>query len=84
MASLFILLLGSALLGTAVGYLFQLKRSVYSSHPLRLPIIGLLAGLTAFILFQVLTHTTGAPLWLLPLLIILQVWLWLGPLGPKQ
>ena len=45
--------------------------------------IALLGGLTAFMIHQVLVWTVGAPTWLLPILVVLQVWLWLGPLGPK-
>lgn len=84
MPTLLLLFLCSVLLGAITGYLFHFRRFGHISHPLRLPVIGVVAGITAFIIFQLLTHTTGAPLWLLPLLVIFQVWLWLGPLGPKR
>jgi len=73
----------SAVFGTVVGTLFRLSHLPGRERPLRFPLVGLTAGITAFFLHLVLNAVTGAPVWLLPVLVILQVWLWLGPLGPK-
>jgi len=69
--------------GAFTGSLFRLSRRPGSERPFMFPVLGLLGGLTAFLIHQVLTWTVGAPTWLLPILVVLQVWLWLGPLGPK-
>ncbi|PCF97473.1 hypothetical protein CPA45_01695 [Vreelandella nigrificans] len=84
MPTLPLLFLCALLLGAATGYLFRFTSRGPCTRLSTLLIIGMLGGATGLILFQVLVYTTGAPLWLLPLLIISQVWLWLGPLGPKQ
>ncbi|MEQ6918098.1 hypothetical protein [Halomonas aquatica] len=73
----------SAAFGAFVGLLFRLTRLPGRERPLRFPIVGLAAGITDFFIHLVLNRVTGAPLWLLPVLVVLQVWLWLGPLGPK-
>ena len=73
----------SAAFGALVGTTFRLFRLPGRERPLRFPLVGLTAGITAFFLHLLLNAVTGAPAWLLPLLVILQVWLWLGPLGPK-
>ncbi|MDX1464290.1 MAG: hypothetical protein R3215_01140 [Halomonas sp.] len=73
----------SAVFGTVVGTAFRLSRLPGRERPLRFPLVGLTAGITAFFLHLVLNAVTGAPVWLLPVLVILQVWLWLGPLGPR-
>lgn len=69
--------------GAFTGSLFRLSRRPGSERPLMFPVLGLLGGLTAFMIHRVLVWTVGAPDWLLPVLVVLQVWLWLGPLGPK-
>jgi len=73
----------AAAFGAFVGSLYRLSRRPGYRRPLFFPLIGLGAGITAYLIYYVLASTTGAPPWLLPLLVILQVWLWLGPLGPK-
>ncbi|WP_417329960.1 hypothetical protein [Halomonas cupida] len=70
--------------GAFTGSLFRLSRRPGSERPLMFPVLGLLGGLTAFMIHRVLVWTVGAPDWLLPVLVVLQVWLWLGPLGPKM
>ena len=69
--------------GAFIGLLFRLARRSRQERAHVYTLVGLVAGLIAYLIFFVLAHTTGAPAWLLPLLILLQVWLWLGPLGPK-
>jgi len=69
--------------GAFVALLFRLIRRSRQERAHVYTLVELVAGFTAYIIFFVLAQTTGAPLWLLPLLILLQVWLWLGPLGPK-
>lgn len=69
--------------GAFIGLLFRLTRRPGYQRPFLFPMVGLAAGITAFFIYWVLVATTGAPLWLMPILIVLQVWLWLGPLGPK-
>lgn len=73
----------AATFGAFTGSLFRLTRRPRYNRPFMFPLVGLLAGITAYMIFHVLASTTGAPAWLLPLLVVLQVWLWLGPLGPK-
>ncbi|MBB3188954.1 hypothetical protein [Halomonas cerina] len=69
--------------GAFIGTLFRLSRRPGSERPLMFPLVGMLGGLTAFVIHQLLLWLVGAPAWLLPLLVILQIWLWLGPLGPR-
>ncbi|PMR74108.1 hypothetical protein [Billgrantia endophytica] len=69
--------------GAFTGSLFRLTRRPGYERPFMFPVVGLIAGLTAYLIFHVLASTTGAPAWLLPVLVVLQVWLWLGPFGPK-
>ncbi|QOR39155.1 hypothetical protein HNO52_11985 [Billgrantia diversa] len=69
--------------GAFVGLLFRVTRQPGQASAFRFTLVGLAAGITAYLIFYILTRTTGAPAWLLPLLVLLQVWLWLGPLGPK-
>lgn len=73
----------SAAFGAFTGSLFRLSRRPGYQRPFLFPLVGLAAGVTAYLIYHVLASTTGAPPWLLPLLVVLQVWLWLGPLGPK-
>jgi hypothetical protein len=73
----------AATFGAFTGSLFRLSRRPGYQRPFMFPVVGLIAGITAYLIFHVLAATTGAPAWLLPLLVVLQVWLWLGPLGPK-
>jgi len=68
--------------GAFVGTLYRLSRRPGYQRPLLFPLVGLVAGVIGFVIYQLLVITTGAPLWLLPLLVALQVWLWLGPFGP--
>lgn len=70
--------------GAFVGLLFRVTRQPGQASAFRFTLVGLAAGITAYLIFYLLTRTTGAPVWLLPLLVLLQVWLWLGPLGPRQ
>ncbi|MDP3536770.1 hypothetical protein P8S55_02645 [Halomonas sp. M1] len=84
MPTLLLLLLCALLLGAATGYLFRFTKRGTTSRPSGLAYIGIIGGVTGFIIFQLLVKTTGAPLWLLPLLVVSQVWLWLGPFGPKR
>ncbi|MCE8014894.1 hypothetical protein HOP62_02245 [Halomonas sp. MCCC 1A17488] len=69
--------------GAFVGLLFRVTRRPGQARAFTFTLVGLAAGITAYLIFYLLTRTTGAPAWLLPLLVLLQVWLWLGPLGPK-
>lgn len=73
----------AAAFGTFVGSLFRLSRKPGSQRPMLFPLIGLAAGIAGYAIFYLLSVTTGAPAWLLPLLVVLQTWLWLGPLGPR-
>ncbi|MBE0488154.1 MAG: hypothetical protein IBX53_03665 [Halomonas sp.] len=68
--------------GAIVGTLYRLSRRPGYRRPLLFPLVGLIAGTIGFVIYRVLVATTGAPLWLLPLLVVLQIWLWLGPFGP--
>lgn len=68
--------------GAFIGTLYRLSRRPGYQRPLLFPLVGLVAGVIGFVIYQLLVITTGAPLWLLPLLVVLQVWLWLGPFGP--
>lgn len=68
--------------GAIIGTLYRLSRRPGYRRPLLFPLVGLIAGALGFVVYRLLVATTGAPLWLLPLLVILQVWLWLGPFGP--
>ncbi|WP_111415322.1 hypothetical protein [Billgrantia lactosivorans] len=70
--------------GAFVGLLFRVTRPPGQARAFTFSLVGLAAGVTAYLIYHVLTRTTGAPAWLLPLLVLLQVWLWLGPLGPKS
>ncbi len=69
--------------GAFIGLLFRVTRRPGQARAFTFTLVGLVAGITAYLIFHVLTRTTGAPPWLLPVLVLLQVWLWLGPLGPK-
>ncbi|MWJ26696.1 hypothetical protein GPM19_00485 [Halomonas sp. ZH2S] len=69
--------------GAFTGSLFRLTRRPGYQRPFLFPVLGLLGGIAAFMIHYVLASVTGAPAWLLPVLVVLQVWLWLGPLGPK-
>ena len=69
--------------GAFLGLLFRVTRQPGRTRAFTFSLVGLAAGVTAYVIFHVLSRTTGAPAWLLPLLVLLQVWLWLGPLGPK-
>ncbi|WP_302142651.1 hypothetical protein [Halomonas alkalicola] len=68
--------------GAFIGTLYRLSRRPGYQRPLLFPLVGLAAGIIGFVIYRLLVATTGAPLWLLPLLVVLQVWLWLGPFGP--
>ncbi|MFO8046484.1 MAG: hypothetical protein R6U30_11540 [Halomonas sp.] len=68
--------------GAFIGTLYRLSRRPGYRRPLLFTLVGLIAGIIGFVIYRLLVATTGAPLWLLPLLVILQVWLWLGPFGP--
>lgn len=70
--------------GAFIGLLFRVIRRPGHSRAHIFTLVGLVAGLTAYAIFFFLARMTGAPAWLLPVLICLQVWLWLGPLGPKR
>lgn len=74
----------AGVLGAFIALLFRLARGSGQGPAHVYSLVGLVAGFTAYIIFFLLSQTTGAPLWLLPVLILLQVWLWLGPLGPKN
>ena len=74
----------TAAFGVFVGSLFRLSRLPGRQRPLLFPLVGLVAGITAFVIHYVLVSTVGAPVWLLPLLVVVQIWLWLGPLGPRS
>lgn len=78
-----LLLIMTMAFGAFIGLLFRLTRRPGYQRPYMFPMVGLAAGLTAFLIYWLLLTTTGAPLWLMPVLIVLQVWLWLGPMGPK-
>lgn len=84
MPTLLLLFFCALLLGAATGYLFRFTKRGATLRPSRLVTIGMLGGVVGTVIFQLLVNTTGAPLWLLPLLIVSQVWLWLGPFGPKR
>lgn len=68
--------------GAFIGTLYRLSRRPGYQRPLLFPLVGLAAGIIGFVIYRLLVATTGAPLWLLPLLVVVQVWLWLGPFGP--
>ncbi|QJQ98938.1 hypothetical protein [Halomonas sp. PGE1] len=70
--------------GAFIGTLYRLSRRPGYQRPLLFPLVGLAAGIIGFVIYRLLVATTGAPLWLLPLLVVLQVWLWLGPFGPAS
>lgn len=70
--------------GAFIGMLFRVTRRPGQARAFLFTLVGLAAGVTAYLIYYVLTRTTGAPAWLLPVLVLLQVWLWLGPLGPKR
>lgn len=74
----------AAAFGAFIGMLFRVTRRPGQARAFRFTLVGLAAGVTAYLIFYVLSRITGAPAWLLPLLVVLQVWLWLGPLGPKS
>lgn len=82
MQHLLIPLAMTAAFGAFVGTLYRLSRRPGYQRPLLFPLVGVVAGAIGFIIYRLLLATTGAPLWLLPLLVAAQVWLWLGPLGP--
>jgi hypothetical protein len=69
--------------GAFIGLLFRVTRRPGEARAFTFSLIGLGAGITAYLIFFLLARTTGAPAWLLPVLVLLQVWLWLGPFGPK-
>ncbi|PMR69817.1 hypothetical protein [Halomonas heilongjiangensis] len=83
MQQLLIPLAMAAAFGAFIGALFRLSRLPGRKRPLLFPLVGLIAGITAFFIHYVLVSTVGAPIWLLPVLVVVQIWLWLGPLGPK-
>ncbi|MDR9440954.1 MAG: hypothetical protein RI841_15860, partial [Halomonas sp.] len=70
--------------GALIGTLCRLTRWPGRERPLLFPVVGFVAGITAFFIHLVLNWVTGAPAWWLPVLVIIQVWLWLGPLGPGR
>lgn len=74
----------AAAFGALLGSLCRLTRWPGRDRPLLFPLVGLVAGITAFFIHLVLNWVTGAPAWWLPVLVVLQVWLWLGPLGPRR
>lgn len=74
----------AAAFGALVGSLCRLLRWPGRERPLLFTLVGLVAGITAFFIHLVLNRVTGAPAWWLPVLVIVQIWLWLGPLGPKR
>ncbi|WP_444999178.1 hypothetical protein [Halomonas mongoliensis] len=82
MQHLLIPLAMTAAFGAFVGTLYRLSRRPGYRRPLLFPLVGVAAGIIGFVIYRLLAGTTGAPLWLLPLLVVVQVWLWLGPLGP--
>ncbi|MDZ7851953.1 MAG: hypothetical protein U5L98_04705 [Halomonas sp.] len=84
MLDLLIPLLLTATFGTLIGTLCRLTRWPGRERPLLFPLVGLVAGITAFFIHLLLNRVTGAPAWWLPVLVILQIWLWLGPLGPRR
>lgn len=73
----------AATFGAFTGALFRLTRKPGYERPFVFPLLGLVAGFTAFFIHLLLVWIANAPDWLLPVLVILQVWLWLGPFGPK-
>lgn len=84
MEAFWMALVMSAAFGTFVGSLFRLSRRPGHERPMLFPLVGMIAGITALLIYQVVAWVMSAPAWLLPLLVVLQVWLWLGPLGPKM
>ncbi|MGM0984055.1 MAG: hypothetical protein ACQEXG_11605 [Pseudomonadota bacterium] len=84
MLDLLIPLLLTAAFGALIGTLFRLTNWPGRERSLLFPLVGLVAGVTAFFIHLVLNRVTGAPVWWLPVLVILQIWLWLGPLGPRR
>ena len=52
--------------GAFTGSLFRLSGRPGSERPLMFPVLGLLGGLTAFMIHQVLVWTVGAPTWAVP------------------
>ncbi|MBB3183221.1 hypothetical protein FHR95_000762 [Halomonas fontilapidosi] len=84
MLDLLIPLVLTTVFGALVGTLCRLMRWPGRERPLLFPLVGLVAGITAFFIHWLLNKVTGAPAWWLPLLVIAQIWLWLGPLGPMH
>lgn len=74
----------TATFGAIIGTLYRFSRRPGYRRPLLFPMVGLAAGIIGFVIYRLLVATTGAPLWLLPLLVVVQIWLWLGPLGPAR
>src|SRR5690554_8216392 len=79
MQHLLIPLAMTAAFGAFVGTLYRLSRRPGYRRPLLFPLVGPAAGVIGFVIYRLLVGTTGAPLWLLPLLVVAQVCLWLGP-----
>lgn len=73
----------AATFGAFTGSLFRLSRRPGADRPFMFPLVGLLAGVTGFFVHSLLVWLANVPDWLLPVLVILQTWLWLGPLGPR-
>lgn len=84
MQALLLPLVMTTAFGALIGTLCRLTRWPGRDRPLLFPLVGLAAGITAFFIHLALNWVTGAPAWWLPVLVVLQVWLWLGPLGPRR
>ncbi|MGM0535701.1 MAG: hypothetical protein ACQEUN_00990 [Pseudomonadota bacterium] len=84
MQALLLPLVMTTAFGALVGTLCRLTSWPGRERPLLFPLVGLVAGITAFFIHLLLNRVTGAPAWWLPVLVIVQLWLWLGPLGPRR
>jgi hypothetical protein len=82
-SELWIPLAMAASFGAFIGSLFRLSKRPGYQRPLLFPLLGLFGGLTACGIYLILQSMTAVPGWVLPVLVVLQVWLWLGPLGPR-
>ncbi|GGY06989.1 hypothetical protein GCM10007160_38060 [Litchfieldella qijiaojingensis] len=68
----------AAIFGAFTGLLFRLSDKPGHERPFMFPLLGVVAGIMAFFIHQALTWIANAPNWLLPALVVLLIWLWLG------
>ncbi len=66
----------TAAFGAFTGSLFRLSGKPGHDRPFLFPLLGILAGILAFFIHQLLVWIANAPDWLLPALVVLLIWLW--------